>query len=194
MAEKTFTHTIDVENDFGGRVQKTDGLDKGLPLIYKALKQKKVRALFFISTEIMETRYAVVQDILNEGHAIGAHGHFHHCFKEPWRQMQNMKLGESLLSEFQEHPHYRWPKFSYSHPGHLYSYPENHVSLLKYTWFGAKISKEPIFYLHPFDVVESPNAPNLFCKILYSKPRAVYENFIDLLGRYPGSHRLGDDS
>ena len=177
--------TTDLEFDWGGRTNGTDGLDKGMPLIYKALKEHDIKGLFFINTEVLEERPGIVQDILNEGHEIGCHGHFHVCFKEPWRQHQNMLICKSILENYstQTHWHYRAPKFSYIFPGQPYSDPNNHVGLLKHMWFKQKVTKDSILYLHPFDLVEAKHAPNLFCKLWYSKPKRAYETFRRLLSQ-----------
>lgn len=190
--DKTFHWTVDCEGDFGGRTNTTDGLDKGMPIIYKAFKRHDVKGLFFISTEILENRPGIAQDIINEGHEIACHGHFHFCFKEPWRQEQNMQISKTILENYSDQIYWnvRAPKFSYNFQGQIYSSPENHVSILKHMWTKQKITKDSIFYLHPFDLVGGKYAPTVFCKLWYSKPRKAYETFIDLLRRYPGDMRL----
>ena len=191
-----FSHTIDCELDWGGRTDGTEGLDKGLPLILKALKDRNIKALFFINTEIMEFRPAVIQDIVNDGHEIGIHGHFHTCYKEPWRAHQNMNIARTLLQGVisQDFFYLRAPKFSYKFYDQVYSDPKNHVSVMKHSWFGGEIKRDPIFYLHPFDIVGGKNPPNLFCRIWYSKPRMAYETFIRLLDSFPGNRTLDEDS
>ena len=173
-----------------------DGIDKGMPLIYKAFKTYNVKGLFFISTEILEERPGIIQDILNEGHEIACHGHFHTCFKEPWRQNQNMSISKTILENYSSQSRFelRAPKFSYIFKGQPYSDPENHVSILKHMWLNQKITKDSIFYLHPFDIVGGENAPTLFSKLWYSKPRKAYETFLNLLKSYPGDMRLGKDT
>lgn len=178
MAEKK-TVTIDLEFDFGGRTNNTVGIDKGVPLILKTLKEYSINAIFFISTEIMDYRYGVVQDILNAGHEIGCHGHFHTCFKDSWRAYQNLIISQTVLSPIANQTHYYWraPKFSYVFYGQEYSNPENHYGLLKGMWMNKKYNKGNILYLHPFDIVETDRkAPNLFCKLWYSRPKKAYES------------------
>jgi len=194
MAKKNYTWTVDVELDQGGRVDSTQGLDKGLPLILKVFREANVKALFFINTEIMEFRPGVIQDIINEGHEIGLHGHFHTCYKEPWRAYQNMNIARTLLQGLmnQDFFYMRAPKFSYIFPDQVYSDPRNHVSVMKHSWFGGEIKRDPIFYLHPFDIVGGDNPPNLFCRIWYAKPRMAYESFLNLLKFYPGNRALDE--
>lgn len=192
MAEKTYTWTVDVEFDAGGRTDGTLGIDKGLPIIFKLLKERNIKGLFFVSTEVMDKRLSVVEEILQEGHEVGNHGHFHIPFKEPWRQIQSKNIADNILRNYtnKDFHEFRAPKFSYQIHGHRYSNPEGHVGLLKYTWFGGKITAHDIFYLHPFDIVEGEKAPNLFCKLWYAHPGRALENLIVLLNRYPGSNRL----
>lgn len=179
--------------DFGGRTDGTLGIDKGLPIIFKLLKEHNIKGLFFVSTEVMDKRLGVVQDILNEGHEVGNHGHFHIPFKEPWRQVQSKVIADNILRNYtnKEYHEFRAPKFSYPLHGHKYSDPYGHIGLLKYTWLGGKIKGDEIFYLHPFDIVGGTNAPNLFCKLWYSKPEVALENLTRLLNKYPGDCRLG---
>ena len=189
---QTYSWTVDVEGDWGGRVNSYEGLDIGLPVILDTFERRKIKGLFFISTEIMEKRSGIVSDIQKAGHELGCHGHFHTCFKEPWRARQNMLMSQSILSNYQEAPfHWRAPKFSTIFHNHRYSDSKGHIGLLKHTWFGGRIPENPIFYLHPFDLVESDETPpNLFCRIWYSKPSLAKEKFNYLTRVYPGEMRL----
>ena len=178
MDKKTTLITVDTELDFGGRTSDTDGLDKGIPLILKTLDEFHIKGLFFINTEIMDSRPGVIQDIINAGHEIGCHGHFHTCFKEPWRQYQNMKICQEFLGGYsnQDYWHWRAPKFSMSFPSQEYSTSDNHIGLLKSMWFKKPYKSNNILYFHPFDIVETDKpAPNLFCKLWYSRPKEAYE-------------------
>lgn len=187
--DKKFTWTIDCEGDFGGRTNGTEGIDRGLPKILKAFKEHNVKGLFFISTETLENRESYVMDILNQGHEIGSHGHFHICYKEPWRVIQDKTISDTILKGYKNESRFefRAPKFHYKLYGHVYSDKINHVSVMKRMWYGQKIPKDPIFYLHPFDIVGGGSAPNLFSKIWYSHPKDAYETFLNLLRCYPGS-------
>jgi len=185
--------TCDLETDFGGRTDGVEGLDIGLPLILKVFRERKIKGLFFISTEAIKTRLGIIQNILDEGHEIGCHGHFHTCFKEPFRQYQNMELAQTILKNFTntDHMYWRAPKFSYVFPNQPYSDPKGHVGLLKHSWFGGQIPTDSIFYLHPFDLVETVSkSPNLFCSIWYSNPKLAVERFRQLTRLYPGKARL----
>ena len=185
--------TCDVEVDFGGRTSGVDGLILGLPKILKTFKDYNVRALFFVSTEALDYHKSFVYDILEAGHEIGNHGHFHLCLKDYWRQRQNMELGHEILKGYattQSRFEYRAPKFSHQVEGHEYSYREGHVGLLKHLWLRTQIPSNPCFYLHPFDLVRWTNAPSLFCKFWYSRPMEAYDLFRDLVRRYPGDMRL----
>ena len=193
MAKKTFNWTVDVDGgDFGGRTNGTIGIDKGLPLIFKLFREHDIKGLFFVSTEALERRPGVVQDIINQGHEVGNHGHFHVCFKESWRQVQNKNIADNILRQFtnQDFHHFRAPKFSYKIDGHRYSDSYGHVGLLKQMWLNNDLRGDEIFYLHPFDIVSEGKSPNLFCSLWYSKPRKAYETLIRLVTDYPGRMRL----
>ena len=192
MAEKLYKLTIDCEGDWGGRTNGTDGLDKGLPIIFKLLRERNIKGLFFVSTEVLDSRLSIVQDILNEGHEVGNHGHFHLCYKDKWRAKQDMNIAANILRNWsdKEYHEYRAPKFSYEVHGQRYSYRYGHMGLLKSMWFNQKPKGDEIFYLHPFDIVAGTNPPNLFCRLWYSKPRRALETLINWLDNWPGDIRL----
>ncbi len=181
--------TVDIEYDWGGRTNGIQGIERGLPKIVEAFREHSIKALFFISTEIAETDYSFIKNLRNLGHEIGSHGHFHTKFKEEFRRQADKDLSVSLLANYESLPkesiRYRAPKFYHEVRGEIYSYKKSHVSLLKNMWLKEKIKEETIIYLHPFDIIETPEkAPNLFCKLWYSQPKKAYETFIDLLNHY----------
>ena len=193
MDEK-FRWTCDVEGNFGGRVNEYTGITEGIPRILQAFRQERVKALFFISTEVMEPFPKIVQEIKESGHRIGSHGHYHVIYKEVWRSEADRRISERLLAPYKSVPQetiqYRAPKFNFKVSGHLYSDRKGHVGLLKHMWLKTKIPADPIFYLHPFDIVGGGNHPNLFCKLWYSKPEKALFLLKNLLQKYPGSQRL----
>lgn len=182
----TYKWTVDVEFDWGGRTNGKVGLEQGLPKILEAFGRKKIKALFFISTETLESLPFLVQGIMAQGHEIGSHGHFHVNFREVWRKENDKRISEAFLASHkslsQRSIRYRAPKFNYPISGEFYSNRNSHVSLLKHMWLKEKIKGDTIMYLHPFDIVETKEpAPNLFCKLWYSRPKRAYETFINLL-------------
>jgi len=182
---------VDCELDFGGRTNGTQGLTEGLPRILDIFRANNIRAIFFVSSELALDNRGIISRIKDQGHVIGSHGHFHIKYKDTWRADQDRQISNRLLSIFNDkYIPYRAPHFYYQHEESLYSYPNNHVSLLKYTWFGGKIPREPIFYIHPFDIVKAKGAPNLFCKVLYAKPDVVFDNLIKLTRDYPGRKKI----
>lgn len=190
MPEKTFRFTVDVEKDWGGRSQAEVGIEYGIPKILDAFRAYKVKGLFFISTETLKTSKRMVRTIVEYGHDIGSHGHFHMKFKEPWRAEQDLEISKSLLEIYRHSRQkgplpYRAPKFYYLVQGERYSDPAGHVSLLKYMWLKTPIKDDSIIYLHPFDIVETAEpAPDLFCMAWYSKPDTAYDTFISMLKKY----------
>lgn len=178
--------TVDVDGgDWGGRTQDQLGIKYGLPKILELFRRHKVKGLFFISTEALVDYRDSIWEIKNQGHAIGSHGHFHIKWKDAWRAREDKRISKLLLTTLNknEDSPYRAPKFCFD-DGNIYANPKNHVGLLKHMWFGSKITKETIFYLHPFDIVKGDNPPNLFCRIWYSNPKRALETLENLLKCY----------
>lgn len=170
------TWTVDVEYNFGGRTNGTDGLFEGIDRILQSFDSFGVRGVFFISTEVLQDRPQLIRILKEKNHAIGSHGHFHTRFKEKWRRIEDRRISEEILGS----KLYRAPKFYWAREDNIYSSPRNHTSLLKHMWVGEPV--RDIIYLHPFDIVETEEkAPNLFCKLWYSQPKRAYETFISLL-------------
>lgn len=186
-----FTWTVDVEGDWGGRTNGTLGITEGLPRILEIFRANKIQALFFISTEIALDNRGRIQDIIDRGHEIGSHGHFHIRYKDAFRAEADRQISERLLSIFTSKKlPYRAPRFYYQSEDSFYSYRNNHVSILKQTWFGGRIPTHPIFYIHPFDIVRGKNPPNWLCRFLYGNPERVYELFTRIAEQHPGRRRL----
>ena len=182
------TWTVDVDGgDYGGRSNSMLGTVKGVQAILKLFEFYKVKAIFFISTEILDTGFIegytwLVKDIMNAGHEVGSHGHFHIKYNTDDRKLKDKHISQIALAKVTGnlYPHYRAPKFSYMTED-IYSNPKNHVSLLRHMWFRTPINPETIIYLHPFDIVGGQNAPNLFCALWYSNPRMAYHTLVKLL-------------
>ena len=197
-----YTWTIDVETDFGGRADEWSGVEKGIPLILDLFKKHNVKALFFLSTELIEDfsgtltpkPFFIMKKVMEAGHQIGSHGHFHHYYSSKQRLFEDRRLSDSILENSLNvsNPEYRAPKFdkrtwNLSTP---YSDPKNHLSLLKMMWLGLKPNKDTILYLHPFDIVGGNNPPTLFCRMWYSRPEKALHLLNNLLVKYEGSNRL----
>ena len=185
MVEKIYNWTVDVEKDWGGRSETEEGLRRGMPILLKTFRTFNIRALLFISTELLHTHRRIIKELNDEGHEIASHGHFHIIYEEEFRKEADKKLSLELLAAHQSIPkesiRYRAPKFNYEVPGEFYSYRKSHVSLLKHMWLGERINNETIIYLHPFDIVGGSNPPNLFCRLWYSRPNVAYETLRRLL-------------
>lgn len=187
-----YTFTFDVESDWGGRANSYNGVKVGIPKILSALSAYDIKGLFFVSTEILRECRNEIYMIKESGHEIGSHGHFHIKYDKSWRASQDRGISEILLETFRRKGQakfkYRAPKFSWIDKDEPYSNPKNHIGLLKYMWFGGRINKDTIFYIHPFDIVGGSNPPNLFCRLWYSKPEDAYETFINWLKWDSRSH------
>jgi hypothetical protein len=189
MAEKTFRFTVDVESDWGGRSEETQGIKIGLPKILKLFHAHNIRGLFFISTELIKKHKEEIKDIKRQGHEIGSHGHFHLIYNDKWRAEQDQAIANTLLlSTTGTTPKYfRAPKFSQPYDDSIYSVPNNHIGLLKSVWFDACPDLDSILYLHPFDLVGGTDAPDLFSRIWYSRPKAALRRLEEWATRFSGS-------
>jgi len=189
-----YNWTIDVEGDWGGRTNAYLGIKEGIPKILSTFDTFNIKALFFISTEVLNECRHDIYSIRDRGHVIGSHGHFHMRYEERWRWQKDKEISELLLTPFksktQETFRYRAPWFNQEEDGDPYSKRERHVSVLQQSWFGGSIPQFPIFYLHPFDVVEGLNPPSLYTRILYAHPKMVWHTFNRLAGLFPGEARL----
>lgn len=178
------TWTVDVEKDWGGRSKVCEGIQVGLPRVFKIFKSFGIRAIFFVSTELLRTHGRIINEIRDSGHQIGSHGHFHCVWKDKWRAEEDRIISCGILIDHNIYTSlYRAPKFSYQTECE-YSRPDRSVGLLKHMWFGGNIPENPIFYLHPFDIVGGKKAPNLFSHIWYAHPRQAYETLEKLLEKY----------
>lgn len=191
--DKKATWTVDLEGDWGGRVNTYDGINNGLPRILEIFEAYKIRSIFFISTEILDECPMVVSDIRAKGHVIGSHGHFHIKYKDAYRREQDRRISNAFLQANgrMKYIPYRAPWFYHSVPFEIFSYPINHVSVLRYSWGLKYIPEKPIFYIHPFDIVMPfGKSPNLYCKLLYSRPKKVRIAFEDLCAAYENDNEL----
>ena len=199
-AEETYTITIDVETDWGGRSGENRASLEGLDIILRWLKFYNIKALFFISTETMEdfsddklAGIKFLDRIKKDGHAIGSHGHFHIQYDSFQRILEDKRLSESILSAYNiDSFAFRAPKFNKisRHLSLPYSNPSNHISLLKMLWLGHKLKPTSILYLHPFDLIGGKEPPNLFCKLWYSRPKKALLLFESVLKNYKGVNKL----
>lgn len=193
ICRSQYRFTVDCESDYGGRIESFEGIRYGLPKILELFKKYDVKGLFFVSTEILPRFRENILLIRRQGHEIGSHGHFHIIYKHKWRAEADRKLSQEFIAPYQSilevTNRYRAPKFNLETSDSVYSHRRNHVGLLKYSWLkkiGAApgITDSTVFYMHPFDIVYGDTAPNLFCKLWYSKPIDAYKNLNYLLGNY----------
>lgn len=186
-----YTWTVDVDGgDWGGRTNTHKGLLEGLPKILRLFREKNIKGLFFVSTELLPEFKREIRGIAEAGHEIGSHGHFH-TVRLDWRWREDKRISELMLLPLTHGKiEYRAPKFSSGRSSGIYSDPRGHVGLLKRAWFRTVIPPNPIFYLHPFDITAGENPPNLFCRLWYSKPKKAYDTLCALTDRYPGFRRL----
>ena len=189
--ETPFTWTVDLEHDWGGRTNGIQGITEGLPRILEIFRSYNIKALFFVSTELAAENRGRIRDLLDRGHDVGSHGHFHIKYKDAWRAEADRQISFQLLSVFRIGTfEYRAPRFYYQSDSSMYSYRNNHISVLKWSWWKRPIPVQPVFYIHPFDIVSGGHAPNTFSRILYSRPDRVYKSLIKLAIKHPWRKRL----
>ena len=187
-----YTWTIDTEFDWGGRTHHTDGITVGLVRIRHLFRAHNIKALFFVSAELIRDHKWAIQDIVDDGHEIGSHGFFHDYYSARFRYELDKEISMELLSGiYPDIRFYRAPKFRYSTASDPYSTQHNTVGLLKHMWLKQRIPANPTFYLHPFDITR-PNSrpPNLFCRFWYSKPDKAWDKLTKMVELYPGGKKL----
>lgn len=176
---------MDVESDWGGRTSTIHGITEGIPKILNLFNRYNIKAIFFVSTEILYEAIEELEWIKGAGHEIASHGHFHVQYHNKNQMEQDLKISqigiEDALGVISKH--YRAPKFTWT-TDDIYSDPTNHIGLLKQMWFPRPIHPNSIFYLHPFDIVGGTIPPNLFCHFWYSRPKAAWKTLQSLVSRY----------
>jgi len=177
VTEIPYNVTVDLETDFGGRIRDTTAIKYSLPRILELFHDNNIKALFFVSTELLDEFKELVPLLKINKHEVGSHGHFHTKLPK-WRADEDKRLSEEKLSTYfflSQKYRYRAPKF-YNVTDDPYSNPKNHVGLLKMLWLNQKLKRDSIFYFHPFDImVTDTPAPNLFCKFWYSRPEEAWK-------------------
>lgn len=169
--------TVDVESDWGGRSRVCLAIQDKMPWFLSELKSRRLKALFFLSTEHLESWLQEAKAIQAEGHLIGSHGHVHKSWRgRPWYEwrvdyLTSMEVLKKHLGLDRKTVPYRAPKFSYVKENEPYSNPKQHVTLLKTLWFPWKKLENRILVVHPFDLQEihMERAPNLLLKAWYSR-------------------------
>lgn len=69
----TVSFTIDVEQDFGGRLDSYRGVTEGLPILLDIFKQYGVKATFFVTEHIVMDCPNNIKEIIHKGHEVGSH-------------------------------------------------------------------------------------------------------------------------
>jgi peptidoglycan/xylan/chitin deacetylase (PgdA/CDA1 family) len=119
--------TIDVETDWGGRLSATrdncKGIWFGIPPLLDMLTEKKVKATFFISGQVVPMCRKILRDIVSNGHEIASHGYDHQfsyetlSYSKLFDQLQRSKeILEDLASKKIfgiRVPQFRFPPFLY---------------------------------------------------------------------------------
>jgi len=77
------------------------GAKVGVPLILKFLRERKLKATFFIPGAVIERYPALCRQIVAEGHEVGHHGYLHEWIDpgDPQREVDIMEKGLAALRE-----------------------------------------------------------------------------------------------
>lgn len=74
--------TVDVEQDCPPFRSSFRGIEQGLPKLCEILKQKKIRATFFVTGDVARRYPAAIRGLVASGHEIGCHGDTHARFDQ----------------------------------------------------------------------------------------------------------------
>lgn len=174
--------TVDVESDWGGRTDTLRGITKGIPFILHEIEKRGLKGIFFLSTQYLHKYADYAMAIKQAGHTIGNHGNKHVVNPEKfWDEVADAERRINCYLDCSS-KYVRAPKFSCVIDTDKYSSPKNHVGLLRSVWFGTKPNADSILYLHPFDLVKpTTKAPNLMCKLWYSRYEEARLRFTEFL-------------
>lgn len=94
--------TVDIESDWGGRVDSVYAVVELVPRLLDILSENNSKATFFISTEYLDAYASTVLKIFQAGHEIASHGHRHnvHYDELSRKDLRNeLLLSANLLEE-----------------------------------------------------------------------------------------------
>ncbi|MFC2010278.1 polysaccharide deacetylase family protein [Chloroflexota bacterium] len=91
--------TVDVESDWGGRVDEFLGLEIGLPYILELLESTGIKATFFVSGAVVPRYKEMVRKIGEAGHEVASHGltHENHSLLSKERLLEEINMSKRLL-------------------------------------------------------------------------------------------------
>ena len=218
--------TIDVESDWGGRVNECYGIEYGLPYILELLESLKIKATFFISGAVVAKHKDIICTISESGHEIASHSftHENHSILTKEELFENIDKSKQLIEDeigvkplgFRV-PQFRLNKELFDVLSNLdFKYDSSTIkSIFPTRYSGLSIPNEPfflknglleipvssmpyikipfglrwmntvgfttfkflsetltlpqtmVFYLHPFDVIDPANYPELNKQLKY---------------------------
>jgi hypothetical protein len=130
--------TVDVETDWGGRINTVDALRLMIPPLLDLLDSIDAKATFFISSDIAHEIKRLILQIDDMGHEIASHGHNHNLRydllskNELYDQARNSK---EILEDIVGHPimGFRTPQFRKNR------YTEEVLSSLQYLYDSSSV-------------------------------------------------------
>ena len=93
--------TIDVESDWGGRVDDCYGIEYGLPYILDLLESLNIKATFFISGVVVTKHKEIICSISESGHEIASHSltHENHSILTKEKLYENIGKSKQLIED-----------------------------------------------------------------------------------------------
>lgn len=93
--------TIDVESDWGGRVNDCNGIVYALPYILELLESLKIKATFFISGVVVRKHKDIIYSISESGHEIASHSftHENHSILTKEKLFENISKSKQLIED-----------------------------------------------------------------------------------------------
>ena len=171
---KAVAVSIDIENDWGGRINAYQGIQEGLPFILDTLKGLDIKATFFVSGEVVRDNKDAFNEIRASGHEIASHGFTHNVdyskLSKEELSAQISRSRESIENELGISPlGFRAPKFGTS--AHLFSilsdlqfkYDSSMVrGILPSRYSSLSVPSEPFF---KNDILEIPISTLPYLKV-----------------------------
>lgn len=94
---KRIVITIDVETDWGGRLNvcsgNCQGIEEEIPYLLRLFDKLKIKATFFVSGEVVTEYAGIIHNIVERGHEIASHGFKHNV---AYDRMSKMEMKEQI--------------------------------------------------------------------------------------------------
>lgn len=103
MPKKKLIITIDVEQDISSYLKNSfKGIEFGLPPFLDLLEELKIKADFFVTSDVCEKFPGMMRTIIENGHSIGSHGESHEqlWFKSFNKQFKELSKSSNIIEKY----------------------------------------------------------------------------------------------